>query len=99
LRKNRRSLNDYPPMWLPSLDMLLQLRNHLIRGQLDYDISTENLNIMLPMLNSKQMDIFRAIVNTNDSNSGGLFSWLGVAALVKHIYRRRSLMCLDQKGR
>jgi len=31
MRKNSCSLKDYPPMPLPSSDMLLQLRNHLIR--------------------------------------------------------------------
>jgi len=39
--KNSRSLKDYPPMLLPSADMLLQSRNRLIREQLDYDILTE----------------------------------------------------------
>ena len=58
-------------MPLPSSDMLLQLRNCLIREQLDFDISTEieTLNIMLPTLNSEQMDIFRTIVNADESNS------------------------------
>jgi len=52
--------------------MLLQLRNRLIREQLDYDFSAEieNLNIKLPSLNSEQLDIFHALVNANDSNNG-----------------------------
>jgi len=50
MHKNGQSLKDYYPMPLPSSDMLLQLRNHLIREQLDYDISieAENVQMMLP---------------------------------------------------
>jgi len=60
-------------MPLPSSDMLLQFRNHLIRKQINYDISTkiENLNMMLPTLNFEQMDIFHSIVNADDSNNKG----------------------------
>jgi len=62
-------------MPLPSSDMLLQLRNCLIREQLDYDIPTEakNVQMMLPSLNSDEMDNFRAVVNVDDSNHGELF--------------------------
>ena len=57
MRKNSRSLKDYLPLPLPSSDMLLQLRNRVIREQLDYDISIEakNVQMMLPSLNSDQM--------------------------------------------
>ena len=58
--------------------------------QLDDDVSTEaeNVQMMLPSLNSEQMDILRAIVNANDSNNGKCFLCMGVVELGRHIYGR-----------
>jgi len=45
LNKNGRSLRDYPPMPLPSPEMLRRTSNRLIREQLDYDVSIEKDNL------------------------------------------------------
>jgi len=57
LNKNGGSLKNYPFMPLPSPDMVLQLGNRLIREQLGYDQEKEkeDLDILLPTLNSDQM--------------------------------------------
>jgi len=60
LNKNGRSLRDFPPMPLPSPNLLRQLGNKLIREQLDYDQEQEkhNLEMLLPTLNTDQMRVF-----------------------------------------
>jgi len=101
MRKNGRSLKDYPPMPLPSSDMLLQLRNRFIREQLDYDISieAENIQMMLPSLNSDQIDIFSTVVNADDSNHGGRFFVYGSGGTGKIYLRKVIVAALRSKGK
>ena len=88
-------------MPLPSSDMLPQLRNRLIREQLDYDISTEaeNVQIMLPSLNSDQMDIFRTVVNADDSNHEGCFFVYGSGGTGKTYLWKVIVAALRSKGK
>ena len=75
LNKNGRSLRDYPPMPLPSPNLVLQLGNRLIREQLDYDQEQEshNLQRLLPTLNSDQMRVFQSVIQADEHGGGGCF--------------------------
>ena len=68
LNKNGRSLRDFPPMPLPSPNLLRQLGNKLIREQLDYDQEQEkhNLEKLLSILNTDQMRVFQYVIYTDE---------------------------------
>ena len=75
LNKNGRSLRDFPPMSLPSPNLLHQLDNKLIREQLDYDQEQEkhNLEMLLPTLNTDQMRVFQSVIHADEHGEGGFF--------------------------
>jgi len=55
-------------MPLPSLDMVQQLSNRLIREQLDYgqEKEKENLDILLLIMNSDQMQVFQLVTHLGE---------------------------------
>ena len=73
LNRNGHSLTDFPLMLLPSFNFAQHLTNWLIREQLDCDIDKEaaTLNLLLPTLNSYQLEVFQNIITAGDSNEGG----------------------------
>jgi len=75
LNRNGRSLKHFPPMPLPSSNVAQQLRNRLIREQLDYDITKEaaTLRLLLPTLKSYQMEVFQNVITADDSTEEGCF--------------------------
>ena len=67
---------------------------------MDYDISTEakNVQMMLPSLNSDQMDIFRAVVSVDVSNNGEFFVY-GSCGIGKTYLRKVIVSALRSKGK
>jgi len=65
-------------MSLPSYDFSLQLANGLIRELLVCDIAKEvgALNLLPSILISYQLEVFQAIITTDNSNNGDSFSIL-----------------------
>ena len=101
LSRSGRSLKDFPPMPLPSFDFAQQLRNRLIREQLDYDIGTEAaaLNLLLPTLNAYQLEVFEAIINADDSNEGRCFFVYGSDGTGKTYAWKAIIAALRLKGK
>jgi len=68
---------------------------------LDYDIPTEaeSVQMMLPSLNSDQMDIFLAVVNVNDSNHGKCLFVYGSGGTGKTYLCKVIVAALRSKGK
>ena len=73
LNKNGISLRDFPPMPLPSPNLMHQLGNKLIRGQLDQEQEKHNLQMLLPTLNSNQMRVFQSVIHADEHGGGDCF--------------------------
>ena len=75
LNKNGRSLKDFPPMPLPSIEVANLSVNRLIREELDYDCASEKrlFDELYSGLNDGQLKAFNAIMNAKSTKRGGFF--------------------------
>ena len=100
LNKNGGSIRDYPPMPLPSPEMLRRTGNRLIREQLHYNVSIEkdNLDMYLRTLNQDQMRVFQSTTKSNERGEGGCFFIYGSGGTGKTYLWKALIAYIRSKG-
>jgi len=88
LNRNGRSLQNFPPMPLPSIEAPVHATNQLIINELDYDtaLETSRFESVVRGLNSDQYRGYRSVFDTHNRGEGRLFFIYVVEARERHIY-------------
>ena len=75
LNQNGRSLQNFPPMSLPSVEAAMHATNRLIIDELDYNTNLETLRFesFVRGLNSDQYHAYRSVLDAHNRGGGGLF--------------------------
>ena len=75
LNRNGRSLQNFPPMPLPSVEAAIHATNRLIIDELDYDtnLETSRFESFVRGLNSDQYHAYRSVLDAHNRGGGGLF--------------------------
>ncbi|XP_071699017.1 uncharacterized protein [Rutidosis leptorrhynchoides] len=79
LKKNGKSLSDFPDLPQPDPGLLTQLENHLIREELNYNLAelrNEHQNLYVS-LNPEQLKIYNQVISAVTQQAGGLFFLYG----------------------
>ena len=87
LNRNGRSLKDFPPMPLPSLQGAQFVTNRLIREEMEYNSVSEKqlFNELHSGLNNDQLEVYDIIINTYNCKLKGLF-FLYVCGVIRKTY-------------
>ena len=88
LNRNGRSLRNFPPMPLPSIEAAVYGTNRLIINELDYDttMETSRFESLVRGLNSDQYLAYRLVLDTHNKGEGGCSSYMVVGTRERHIY-------------
>ncbi|XP_054797484.1 uncharacterized protein LOC129302583 [Prosopis cineraria] len=100
LKKNGKTLHDFPSLPLPEATSTIDLTNHLILQELNYDRHTLQLqaDTLIKALNTEQRNIFDHVISSLSSTSGGFFFVYGYGGTGKTFLWNALSSSLHAKG-
>ncbi|CAH9127716.1 unnamed protein product, partial [Cuscuta epithymum] len=100
LHRRGKSLRDYPPMPCPTSSSTLLPENRLVQEELQYDRQAmhEEHNTLLQGLTSEQRIVYEKIINSVETECGGMYFVYGYGGTGKTFVWRTLSAALRSKG-